>query len=63
MTDKLQAPRGTFDVQPEDARRRLRLLRVTDAALAAFMFVLYIPLGYFTDTMIHRFRQRKRGAG
>jgi hypothetical protein len=32
-------------------------------ALAAFMFVLYIPLGYFTDTMIYRFRQRRRGAG
>ena len=32
-------------------------------ALAAFMFLLYIPLGYFTDTMIYRFRQRKRGAG
>ena len=31
-------------------------------ALAAFMFLLYIPLGYFTDTMIYRFRQRKRGA-
>jgi hypothetical protein len=33
------------------------------AALAAFMFVLYIPLGFATDTMIYRFRQRKRGAG
>ena len=32
-------------------------------ALAAFMFLLYIPLGYATDTMIYRFRQRKRGAG
>jgi hypothetical protein len=32
-------------------------------ALAAFMSVLYLPLGYFTDTMIYRFRQRKRGAG
>jgi hypothetical protein len=31
------------------------------AALAAFMFVLYIPLGFATDTMIYRFRQRKRG--
>ena len=30
------------------------------AALAAFMFVLYIPLGYFTDLMIYRFRQRKK---
>ncbi len=33
------------------------------AALAAFMFVLYIPLGYATDTMIYRYRQRKQGAG
>jgi hypothetical protein len=32
-------------------------------ALGAFMFVLYIPLGYATDTMIYRFRQRKRGGG
>ncbi len=30
------------------------------AALAAFMFVLYIPLGYATDSAIYRFRQRKR---
>jgi hypothetical protein len=30
------------------------------AALAAFMFVLYIPLGYFTDTLIYRMRQRKK---
>jgi hypothetical protein len=29
--------------------------------LAALMFLLYIPLGYFTDTMIWRFRQRRRG--
>ena len=33
------------------------------AALAAFMFLLYIPLGYATDTMIYRFRQRKRAGG
>ena len=33
------------------------------AALAAFMFLLYIPLGYATDTMIYRYRQRKQGAG
>ena len=32
------------------------------AALGAFMFLLYIPLGFATDTMIYRFRQRKRGA-
>ena len=30
--------------------------------LAAMMFVLYIPLGYFTDMMIYRFRQRRRQA-
>lgn len=28
--------------------------------LAAFMFALYIPLGYFTDRAIYNFRQRKR---
>ena len=31
--------------------------------LAALMFLLYIPLGYATDTMIYRFRQRRRQAG
>jgi hypothetical protein len=30
------------------------------AVLAALMFLLYIPLGYYTDTMIYRFRQRKK---
>jgi hypothetical protein len=30
--------------------------------LAGLMFLLYIPLGYFTDTMIYRFRQRKKQA-
>jgi Flp pilus assembly protein TadB len=29
-------------------------------ALAAFMFLLYIPLGYGTDKMIYRFRQRRK---
>ena len=33
MTHKLQAPRGTFDVQPEDARRRLRLLGIAGEVL------------------------------
>jgi hypothetical protein len=28
--------------------------------LAGFMFLLYIPLGYVTDSMIHRYRQRKK---
>jgi hypothetical protein len=32
------------------------------AVLAAFMFLLYIPLGYATDTVIYRFRQRRRQA-
>ncbi|HEY1274615.1 MAG TPA: hypothetical protein VGF25_06885 [Thermoleophilaceae bacterium] len=31
-------------------------------ALAAFMFLVYIPLGYGTDLMIYRFRQRRRAA-
>jgi hypothetical protein len=30
--------------------------------LAALMFLLYIPLGYYTDTMIYRFRQRRKQA-
>ena len=30
-------------------------------ALGAFMFVLYIPVGYFTDLFIYRRRQRKKG--
>jgi hypothetical protein len=30
-------------------------------SLAALMFLLYIPLGYATDSAIYRFRQRKRG--
>lgn len=29
--------------------------------LAAFMFVLYIPLGYMTDRAVYNFRRRKRG--
>ena len=33
MSSRLQAPRGTFDVQPEDAQRRLRLLRSADELL------------------------------
>ena len=32
------------------------------AALAAFMFLLYIPLGYATDLAIFRFRQRRKAA-
>jgi hypothetical protein len=28
--------------------------------LGAFMFLLYIPLGFVTDTMIYRYRQRKK---
>jgi hypothetical protein len=30
------------------------------AVLAALMFLLYIPLGYATDTMIYRYRLRKK---
>jgi hypothetical protein len=30
------------------------------AALAAVMLLLYIPLGYGTDLMIYRFRQRRK---
>jgi hypothetical protein len=28
--------------------------------LAGFMFLLYIPLGYVTDSMIYRYRLRKK---
>lgn len=34
---------------------------VQGVALAALMFLLYIPLGYFTDRAVYNFRQRKRG--
>ena len=30
--------------------------------LAAFMFLLYIPLGFATDTFIYRLRQRRKQA-
>jgi hypothetical protein len=30
------------------------------AALAAFMFLLYIPLGYATDKAIYNWRQRRK---
>ena len=30
--------------------------------LAGFMFLLYIPLGYVTDTAIFRFRKRRKGS-
>jgi drug/metabolite transporter (DMT)-like permease len=30
--------------------------------LVAFMFLVYIPLGYATDNLIYRFRQRRRQA-
>ena len=30
--------------------------------LVLFMFVMYIPLGYATDNLIYRFRQRRRQA-
>jgi Flp pilus assembly protein TadB len=31
--------------------------------LAGFMLLLYIPLGYYTDSMFYRRRQRKLGKG
>jgi hypothetical protein len=31
-------------------------------ALGAFMFLLYIPLGYGTDMVIYRIRQRRQAA-
>jgi hypothetical protein len=31
--------------------------------LAALMFLLYIPLSFATDTMIYRFRQRRKQTG
>jgi hypothetical protein len=36
---------------------------VQGVVLAAFMFLLYIPLGFATDTFIYRFRQRRKQAG
>jgi len=33
---------------------------VQGALLAAFMFVLYIPLGYLTDKAVYNFRNRKK---
>ena len=33
------------------------------AVLAAFMVLIYIPLGYYSDLFIHRRRQRKRAGG
>src|SRR5207253_11131251 len=32
-------------------------------ALGAFMFLIYIPLGYMTDSAVYRFRQRRKAAG
>jgi hypothetical protein len=32
------------------------------ALLAAFMLLIYIPLGYATDSAIYRFRQRRQAA-
>ena len=33
---------------------------IQGALLAAFMFVLYIPLGYLTDKAVFNFRNRKK---
>jgi hypothetical protein len=35
---------------------------VQGVSLAAFMFLLYIPLGYVTDKAIYSFRQRRKAA-
>ncbi|MTD42923.1 hypothetical protein GKE82_01040 [Conexibacter sp. W3-3-2] len=32
-------------------------------ALAAFMFLVYIPLGYYTDLFIYRRRMKQKAAG
>jgi hypothetical protein len=32
-------------------------------ALAGFIFLLYIPLGYYTDLYLYRWRQRRKVAG
>jgi hypothetical protein len=32
-------------------------------ALAGFIFLLYIPLGYYTDLYLYRWRQRRKLAG
>jgi hypothetical protein len=31
--------------------------------LAGFMFLIYIPLGYMTDTAVYRFRKRRQASG
>jgi hypothetical protein len=31
--------------------------------LAGFMFLIYIPLGYITDSAVYRFRQRRKASG
>jgi Flp pilus assembly protein TadB len=33
------------------------------ALLALFMFVIYIPLGYFTDKLIYNVRRKRKAAG
>ena len=32
----------------------------TSAGLAAFMLIVYIPLGYLTDSFLYRMRQRRK---
>jgi hypothetical protein len=32
-------------------------------SLGAFMFLLYIPMGYYTDRMMYRRRQAKKASG
>jgi hypothetical protein len=31
-------------------------------ALAGFMFVIYVPMGYYMDTFVYRRRQKQKGA-
>jgi hypothetical protein len=35
----------------------------TAVAIGGFMFLMYVPLGYYTDHFIHRRRQAKKAAG
>ena len=35
----------------------------TAISLGAFMFIIYIPMGYYTDRFLYRRRQAKKAAG
>jgi histidyl-tRNA synthetase len=47
---RLQAPRGTFDVLPDDGRRRLALLNLSQALLAQAAGFEYVETPVFEDT-------------